>query len=109
MASDEFFVRGETEVLDAVQVAAGIFSDLDARVEAIDVPEGYQAGLANGLMTTSDAATFHQERLQTRPQDFGTDILQRLQMGAAFTSTEYILARRTQTQLRRRFERFGFR
>jgi aspartyl-tRNA(Asn)/glutamyl-tRNA(Gln) amidotransferase subunit A len=106
LASDEFFVRGETEVLDAVQVAAGIFSDLDARVEAIDVPEGYQAGLANGLMTTSDAAAFHQERLQTRPQDFGTDILQRLQMGAAFTSTEYILARRTQTQLRRRFELF---
>ena len=106
LASDEFFVRGETEVLDAVQVAAGIFSDLDARVEAIDVPEGYQAGLANGLMTTSDAAAFYQERLQTRPQDFGTDILQRLQMGAAFTSTEYILARRTQTQLRRRFELF---
>jgi aspartyl-tRNA(Asn)/glutamyl-tRNA(Gln) amidotransferase subunit A len=33
-------------------------------------------------------------------------VLQRLQTGAAYTSSEYILARRTQVELRRRFERF---
>ena len=33
------------------------------------------------------------------------DVLQRLQTGAAYTSTEYILARRTQTLMRRQFER----
>jgi len=106
LASDEFFEQAEPEVLDAVQAAAGVFSDLGAQIEAVDIPDGYQAAFANGLMTTSDAAAFHQKRLQTRPQDFGADILQRLQMGAAYTSTEYILARRTQTRLRRLFEIF---
>jgi aspartyl-tRNA(Asn)/glutamyl-tRNA(Gln) amidotransferase subunit A len=57
-------------------------------------------------MTTSDAAAFHRERMKTRPEDFGADVLQRLRAGAAYTSTEYILARRTQTELRRRFQRF---
>ena len=52
-------------------------------------------------MTTSDAATFHQERLESSPEYFGEDVLRRLTAGAAFTSTEYIRARRTQTLLRR--------
>jgi aspartyl-tRNA(Asn)/glutamyl-tRNA(Gln) amidotransferase subunit A len=37
---------------------------------------------------------------------FGPDVLQRLQTGAAYTSTEYALARRTQAELRRVFEGF---
>jgi aspartyl-tRNA(Asn)/glutamyl-tRNA(Gln) amidotransferase subunit A len=61
---------------------------------------------ANGLMVTSDAAAFHSQRLQENPQGFGEDVLKRLQGGAAFTSTEYILARRTQTLARRQFEQF---
>ena len=104
LARDEFFQRADVEVLNAVETAAKVFSDLGASVESVDVPDGHKAALANGLMTTSDAAAFHQERLENQPQDFGADILQRLQMGAAYTSTEYILARQTQTLLRRKFE-----
>ena len=57
-------------------------------------------------MTTSDAAAFHHERIQSEPEKFGEDILRRLQAGSAFTSTEYILARRTQTLLRHQFVDF---
>jgi aspartyl-tRNA(Asn)/glutamyl-tRNA(Gln) amidotransferase subunit A len=106
LASDQFFTKADAEILDAVETAVHVFTELNAQVERVEIPEGYQAALANGLMTTSDAAAFHQERLQSRPQDFGEDILQRLQMGAAYTSSEYIMARRTQTLLRRQFELF---
>ncbi|MBE0409259.1 MAG: Asp-tRNA(Asn)/Glu-tRNA(Gln) amidotransferase subunit GatA [Anaerolineales bacterium] len=106
LASDEFFNKAETEILTAVKAAGKIFSELGAQVEEVEIPDGHKAALANGLMTTSDAAAFHRDRLQTQPQDFGADVLQRLQMGAAYTSSEYILARHTQTLLRRQFELF---
>jgi aspartyl-tRNA(Asn)/glutamyl-tRNA(Gln) amidotransferase subunit A len=105
LASDEFFTRAVPEVMDAVQKAAQVFSGLGAQVEAVEIPGGRQAALANGLMTTSDAAAFHRERLAEHPQGFGADVLQRLQAGAAYTSSEYILARRTQAEFRRGLER----
>jgi aspartyl-tRNA(Asn)/glutamyl-tRNA(Gln) amidotransferase subunit A len=90
----------------AVADAAGVFAGLGAVVEEVAFPEARQAALANGLMTTSDGAAFHRERLETQPELFGEDIRQRLQTGAAYTSTEYALARRTQTLLRRQFAGF---
>jgi aspartyl-tRNA(Asn)/glutamyl-tRNA(Gln) amidotransferase subunit A len=93
-------------VLAAVRKAAETLANLGAQVEETGFPGGREAARANGLMVTSDAAAFHQERLESRPEDFGADVLQRLRSGAAFTSSEYIQARRTQTVLRRQFEQF---
>lgn len=106
LASDRFFTRTDDEVLAAVQAAAGVFEEQGAHLSRVGFPGGYEAAKANGLMTPSDAAAFHRERLAEHPEDFGEDVRQRLLTGAAFTSTEYILARRTQTLLRRQFESF---
>jgi aspartyl-tRNA(Asn)/glutamyl-tRNA(Gln) amidotransferase subunit A len=106
LASDAHFSRAEPEVLAAVQAAADIFAGLGAQVQAVDVEGGREAAFANGLMVTSDAAAFHRERLESHPEDFGADVRQRLQTGAAYTSGEYVLARRTQSLARRQFERF---
>jgi aspartyl-tRNA(Asn)/glutamyl-tRNA(Gln) amidotransferase subunit A len=106
VAEGEFFAKADGEVLEAVNTAARLFEQLGAVVEQVELPELMEAAQANGLMVTSDAAAFHRERLQTRPQDFGADVLQRLQTGSAYTSSEYILARRAQTRLRRRLEAF---
>ena len=62
--------------------------------------------MANGLMTPADAAAFHHQRLSENAQGFGQDVLKRLQSGAAYTSTEYSLARRMQTILRCKFNEF---
>jgi aspartyl-tRNA(Asn)/glutamyl-tRNA(Gln) amidotransferase subunit A len=62
--------------------------------------------LANGRMTQADGAAFHRERLAEHPDWFGADVRQRLEIGAALTSSEYALARRTQAEGRRRFEMF---
>ncbi len=106
LAAGEYFAMADAEVLDAVRTAARLFEDLGAVVEQVELPELMEAAQANGLMVTSDAAAFHRERLHSRPQDFGPDVLKRLQNGSAYTSSEYILARRTQTLLRRRLETF---
>ena len=109
LAADEYFTDPavvDAQVWQAVQGAAQAFERLGARVEQVDFPEARQAARANGLMTPSDGAAFHQERMQSNPDGFGTDVLRRLRTGAAYTSTEYILARKTQAQLRHAFCQF---
>ena len=106
LAEDPFFTKADADVLAAVRAAAEVFASLGAQVSFMEFPGAYEAAKDNGLMVTSDAAAFHQERLTDLPEKFGEDIRQRLEIGAAYTSSEYSLARRNQTVLRRKFEQF---
>lgn len=105
LADDSHFGQGDAEVLAAVHRAATVFEELGARIERIDLGRGQEAAQMNALMTTSDAAAFHRDRLHDNPEKFGADVRARMERGAAFTSTEYILARRVQSEWRRRLER----
>ncbi|PMP79202.1 MAG: Asp-tRNA(Asn)/Glu-tRNA(Gln) amidotransferase subunit GatA, partial [Roseiflexus castenholzii] len=105
LADDAHFGNADAEVLAAVHRAAGVFEELGARVERVDLGRGQDAAQMNALMTTSDAAAFHRDRLRAHPEQFGADVRMRLERGAAFTSTEYILARRFQSEWRRQLER----
>ena len=106
LAAGEYIDASSAEVLAAVSEAAGVFKALGATVEKVDLGWMAPAALANGQMTQADGAAFHCDRLAAHPERFGADVLQRLQAGAALTSTEYSLARRTQVESRRRFEMF---
>jgi len=109
MAVNDYFTDAEvvdSEVLQAVKIAGQVFEDMGAEVEQVPFPNAREAAMANGLMTPSDAAAFHHQRLAENPQGFGQDVLKRLQTGAAYTSTEYSLARRMQTILRCKFDEF---
>ncbi len=106
LANDGYLKRADAEVLEAVHAAAQVFTRLGAEVTPTGLPNGRDAALNNGLIVTSEAAAFHRQRLAEHPEDFGADVRQRLQTGAAYTSTEYVVARRTQAELRRLFELF---
>jgi aspartyl-tRNA(Asn)/glutamyl-tRNA(Gln) amidotransferase subunit A len=106
LAEDQFFTKANAEVLAAVRQAAEVFASLGAQINPVEFPGAYEAAKDNGLMVTSDAAAFHQERLADMPDKFGEDVRQRMEMGAAYTSGEYSLARRNQAVLRRKFEQF---
>ena len=53
-------------------------------------------------MTRADGAAYDRERLAEHPEWFGAHPRQRLEMGAAYTSSEYSLARRKQAEIQRR-------
>lgn len=106
LAEDDFFTRADAEVLAAVRSSADVFASLGAQVTRVEFHGAHDSAKANGLMVTSDAAAFHQERLQQNPEKFGADVRQRLETGAAYTSSEYILARRTQSVHRQKFDQF---
>ena len=106
LATGDYIEFADVEILGMVNQAGQVFKDLGAHLERVDMSWLEDLALANGKMTQADGAAFHRERLQAHPDLFGADVLQRLQTGAAMTSTEYALARRMQAEGRRRFELF---
>jgi aspartyl-tRNA(Asn)/glutamyl-tRNA(Gln) amidotransferase subunit A len=102
----DFINTADPEVLSAVCDAAKVFESLGCKVQEVNVDWMRDAALANGIMTQSDGAAVHRDRLREHPEMFGEDIRRRLENGAKTTSTEYILARRTQTEIRKRCELF---
>jgi aspartyl-tRNA(Asn)/glutamyl-tRNA(Gln) amidotransferase subunit A len=89
-----------------VDTAIRVFEQLGASVERVDVSFLREAALANSLMTPADGAAVHRDRLTEHPDWFGDDVRQRLETGRAYTSTDYALARKTQTEMRHRMSRF---
>jgi aspartyl-tRNA(Asn)/glutamyl-tRNA(Gln) amidotransferase subunit A len=106
LAVGSYVEVADAEVLASLNDSAQLFKDLGARVEKVELSWLWDLAMANGQMTQADGAAFHRERLQQHPDWFGLDVRQRLQNGAALPSGDYILARRTQVEGRRRFEMF---
>ncbi|MEO5888508.1 MAG: amidase, partial [Anaerolineales bacterium] len=102
----DYIESADSEVLSAVREAEDVFVSLGCRVQEVDVSWMREAALANKTMTQADGAAVHRERLKEHPDWFGEDIRRRLEDGARTTSTEYILARRTQAEARKRCEQF---
>lgn len=106
LAAGEYVEASDPQVLAGVTEAARVFMDLGAQAEKVDMSWLADLALANGRMVQADGAAFHRERLTKRPDGFGADVRARLETGAALTSSDYALARRTQVEGRRRFEMF---
>jgi aspartyl-tRNA(Asn)/glutamyl-tRNA(Gln) amidotransferase subunit A len=103
----EFIETSDPEVLQAVREAAKVFAEqLGCHVQQVDVSWMREAALANKLMTQSDGAAVHRDRLKEHPDWFGEDIRRRLEDGAKTSSTDYVLARRAQTEVKKRCEHF---
>ena len=106
IGSGEFIETSDPEVLKAIREAAKVFEWMGCKVEKVNVDWMRDAAAANAIMTRSDGAAFHRDRLKEHPEMFGEDIRRRLEQGAETTSTEYSLARRTQAEMRKRCELF---
>jgi aspartyl-tRNA(Asn)/glutamyl-tRNA(Gln) amidotransferase subunit A len=104
LAIGNYIEEADQEVLEAVHKAAHVLEEQGAFITEVNMDFLKQAALANGLMTQADGAAFHRERMKEHPDWFGADVRQRLETGAAFTSSEYSLARRTQAEVKRRCE-----
>ena len=96
----------DAEVASAVRKSVRVFQSLGAKVESVDVAWLNEAYRANALMTPADGAAYHHDRMMKTPEVYGEDVLRRLRMGAAYTGTEYILARKTQSEMKWRMAQF---
>lgn len=94
------------EVIEAVRLAGHLLAGQGAVIEEADVSFLWDAALANGIMTQADGAAYHRDRLAQHPEWFGDDVRKRLEAGRDTGSTDYSLARRTQSQMKRRMDIF---
>jgi len=106
IGSGDFIEASDPEVLTAIHEAVEVFKSLGCKVDKVNVDWMHEAALANKNMTQADGAAVHRERLKEHPEMFGDDVRRRLEDGAKLTSTEYILARRTQSEVQKRCELF---
>jgi len=104
--SGDYMEASDPEVLRAVRETAKVFEAMGCKIQKVNVDWMQEAALANKTMTQSDGAAVHRDRLREHPEMFGDDIRRRLEDGAKTTSTEYILARRTQAEVQKRCELF---
>ncbi len=101
---EHFFARADAEVADLVRAAARVLESAGARLVEVDMPWIDEVAQAQATVLGADAAAYHRERLETRAEDFGADVRQRLQRGRARTGPEVAAARRTRARLRREME-----
>ncbi|NER31824.1 MAG: AtzE family amidohydrolase, partial [Symploca sp. SIO1C4] len=89
--ADGYFAQGaEPEALEAV---AKVAKALDVN-SSITIPEAHRARAAAYIITASEGANLHLEKLRSRPQDFDPATRDRFLAGALIPANWYIQAQR---------------
>ncbi|MCX7813639.1 MAG: amidase family protein, partial [Pseudothermotoga sp.] len=96
--------KADERILKIVDEACHVLEKLGAIVKEESLNWLKDAAAANGLITQTEAAAFHKERLREHPELFGDDVKQRLMEGASTSGCDYAQARRTQTIVKYMFK-----
>jgi len=89
-----FFENVEPEVEAAVRSAVSLLGEMGAEIREIDVPfSGEIPGALTAIMLP-EALAYHQKWLRERPDDYGTDVRYRLELGATYMAVHYVQAQR---------------
>jgi len=101
---DYFAQDVDAEILQAVDRVEAELRALGALQVDKKLDLGEEMFATNRLILRAEAATYHRENMVQRPQDYGPDILRRLQSVQKVSLTDYVLARRKQVELIRALE-----
>lgn len=103
-AVGEFVEKADPKILNRLDVVVKVLEKSGVIVEPQNMDWLKEAAAANGLMTQTEAATFHKQRLKEKPEWFSEDVRQRLTEGLQTSGTDYAFARYTQSLIKHRFE-----
>jgi aspartyl-tRNA(Asn)/glutamyl-tRNA(Gln) amidotransferase subunit A len=88
----------DSEVAGVLDATIAAFKREGANVVQIDLPDQRQLSSAAQLVLAAEAATFHKRWLIERSQDYGPQVLMRLQNGLAISAVTYLEALRWRGQ-----------
>ena len=94
----------DPEVAEALCEAAGVFSELGARVEEVSIPVLEQSLAISNTLLLTEASEAHIEHLRERADDIGDDVRGRLELGALTPASDYIKAQRARSVFNRQLE-----
>ena len=95
---DAQWTGASDEVAAACETALATLEELGAKLEEVSLPLTVQTERL--LISTAESALVHAEWLEQHPERFGSDVRERLELGAAMKATEYVaeLGRREELQ-----------
>jgi len=98
-----FFDQLDAEVAASVETAIGVLRDLGASVEDVTFERAAWAPALFPVISRPEAASFQEELLRTRPDDYG-DVRVQVELGTLVLATDYLRAQRLRTALRQELE-----
>ncbi|BBK31795.1 aspartyl-tRNA(Asn)/glutamyl-tRNA(Gln) amidotransferase subunit A [Stella humosa] len=105
LPADVYFDDCHPEVQEAVMAAVEVYRSLGAEIVAVPIPEA-RHGLDLCLtIAWAEAAHFHRRWLQTRPDDYGPDLVETLASASAYTAVDYLQAQQVRAKVRHAYRR----
>ena len=98
-----FFDQLDAEVATTVETAIGALRDLGASVEEVTFERAAWAPALFPVISRPEAASFQEELLRTRPDDYG-DVRVQVELGKLVLATDYLRAQRLRTAMRQELE-----
>ena len=98
-----YFEAIDPEVKAGVETAIDALKDLGATVTPVHIPDLDRASAATLLILTAEAAACLEKFHRTRPDDIGSDVRSRLDLGALHLSSSYIKAQRIRRMVQENF------
>jgi aspartyl-tRNA(Asn)/glutamyl-tRNA(Gln) amidotransferase subunit A len=95
-----FLESADPVVREAVEQAAKVLEGLGARIEEVALETAAHAVGAAFAIVGAEALAYHEEWMKTRPDDYGTDVRDRLRQGVFVSATEYLKAQRARQLIR---------
>ena len=84
----------DAEVASALDATIAVFKREGAHIVAVELPDQRQLSSAAQLVLAVEAAAFHKRWMIERAQDYGAQVLMRLQNGLAIPAVTYLEAMR---------------
>jgi aspartyl-tRNA(Asn)/glutamyl-tRNA(Gln) amidotransferase subunit A len=84
----------DPEVATVLDATIAVFKREGASIVQVDLPDQRQLASASQLVLAVEAAAFHKRWMIERPQDYGPQVLMRLQNGLAISGVTYLEALR---------------
>lgn len=95
------FDGAEPDVEKAVRDGIATLERLGAEVKELELPMLQEYWGPASMVLLSEAAAYHKENMEKRPQDYGDDVRQRVQAGLDFSAADYANAARRRDEIRR--------
>lgn len=103
--TDVYFDDCHPEVAAAVRAAVDVLAGLGAEIREVSIPEA-RHGLDLCLtIAWAEAAHFHRRWLQTRPGDYGPDLIELLASASAYTAVDYLQSQQVRAKVRAAYRR----
>lgn len=101
---DFFFKDVDPRIAERTKEAIKAFEKLGAKIEVVDIPSLKHAEYALMMTDLSEVTALHHNNLLKRPEDFGEDTRQTLELGELMSAVDYLQAQQIRRAIKQDFE-----